>query len=127
MTDAVLNPKPLTDKVETYEPFIIDNFGDRTVVDVDGGAGTYTIMNTSSFNVDYANAGKPMAFQVFNPSQAGLLLIYGEGSPTGWMPHSGNQYFAAFGDIDGANDDWLISRRPDAQFLRPQLYRQLRP
>lgn len=109
MTDAVLDPEPTTDKVETYEPFIIDNIGDWTTVDVDGGKGTFTIKNTSSFNVDYPNAGKPMAFQVFNPSQAGLLLVNGEGSPTGWMPHSGNQYFAAFGDIDGANDDWLIS------------------
>ena len=109
MTDAVLEPEHVTDKVETYEPFIIDNIGDWTTVDVDGGEGTFTIKNTSSFNVDYPNAGKPMAFQVFNPSQAGLLLVNGEGSPTGWMPHSGNQYFAAFGDTDGANDDWLIS------------------
>lgn len=109
MTDAVLEPEHVTDKVETYEPFIIDNIGDWTTVDVDGGKGTFTIKNTSSFNVDYPNAGKPMAFQVFNPSQAGLLLVNGEGSPTGWMPHSGNQYFAAFGDTDGANDDWLIS------------------
>lgn len=113
--DAVVDPQPLTDRFEQYEPFIIDNIGDWTVVDIDGGTGTYTINNTSSTSVDYPNAGKPMAFQVFNPSHAGLLLVNGEGSPTGWMPHSGSQMLAAFADRDGQNDDWLISPRLSGQ------------
>lgn len=111
VSDALIDPQPVTDKFEDYEAFITDNIGDWTVVDVDGGNGTFTIKNTSSTTIPYPNAGKPMAFQVFNPSQAGLLLINGEGTPTGWMPHSGNQMLAAFGDLDGKNDDWLISPR----------------
>ncbi len=111
VSDMLMDPQPVTDKIEDYEPFITDNIGEWTVVDVDGGKGTFTIKNTSSTSISYPNAGNPMAFQVFNPSQAGLLLINGEGSSTGWMPHSGNQMFAAFGDLDGQNDDWLISPR----------------
>lgn len=111
VSDALIDPNPVTDKFEDYEAFITDNIGYWTVVDVDGGNGTFTINNTSSTTVAYPNAGAPMAFQVFNPSQAGLLLVNGEGSPTGWMPHSGSQVLAAFGDIDGRNDDWLISPR----------------
>ena len=79
------------------------------MADVDGGPGTFTISNTSSTNIPYENAGRPMAFQVFNPAHAGLLLVNGAGQPTGWMPHSGNQMLAAFGDVDGQNNDWLIS------------------
>lgn len=107
--DCVLDPEPVTDNFECYEEFAIENIGDWTVVDVDGGPGTYTVNNTSSNNISYNNAGKPMAFQVFNPAHAGLLLINGAGEPTGWMPHSGDQMLAAFGDVDGQNNDWLIS------------------
>lgn len=107
--NSVLDPESLTDGFEGYEEFSIDNIGDWTLADVDGGPGTFTISNTSSTNIPYENAGRPMAFQVFNPAHAGLLLVNGAGQPTGWMPHSGNQMLAAFGDVDGQNNDWLIS------------------
>lgn len=125
LSDCVLDPSPLTETFDSYDPFIISNIGDWKVVDVDGGPGTYTISNTASTTLSYANAGKPMAFQVFNPSHAGLLLVNADGNPTGWMPHSGSQMLAAFGDVDGQNDDWLISpalrRCPDSHLLCPQL------
>jgi len=107
--DCVLPAEPVTDDIESYAPFIIDNIGDWTMVDVDGGPGTYTIKTSSGESVIYDNASKPMAFQVFNPGLAGLMLVNSEGNPTAWMPHSGSQMLATFADVDGQNDDWLIS------------------
>jgi len=109
LSDCVMPAEPVTDDIESYAPFIIENIGEWTLVDVDGGPGTYTIKTSSGESVLYDNASKPMAFQVFNPGLAGLMLVNSEGNPTAWMPHSGSQMLATFADVDGQNDDWLIS------------------
>lgn len=102
-------PEPFTDDIESYEPFIISDIGEWTVIDVDGEDGTYGISNGGSGIIQYPNAGAAMAFQVFNPAAAGVAVTDQQGNPTGWAPHSGDQMLAAFADEDGQNDDWLIS------------------
>lgn len=99
---------PATDGAEQYEAFIIDNIGEWTVVDVDGSL-TYGINSGPNSTLEYPNAGAAMAFQVFNPSEAGAPVVDSDGTPGSWAPYSGNQMFVAFADQDGANDDWLIS------------------
>lgn len=98
---------PAADGVEAYETFATDNVGMWTMADVDGSL-TYGINSGPGSILEYPNAGAAMAFQVFNPEQAGIDLQAG-GTQSGWAPHSGKQMFAAFADQDGRNDDWLIS------------------
>lgn len=50
-----------------------------------------------------------MAFMAFNPSVAGIPVENEDGTPTDWVPHSGDQVFASFCSNTGKNDDWLIS------------------
>lgn len=101
---------PVIDDIEKYTSFIINNIGEWTVVDVEGGEGTYGISNGAEGIIKYDNAGAAMAFQVFNPSAAGIAVVdKTTGKPTVWAPNSGDQMLAAFADEDGKNDDWLIS------------------
>jgi len=107
---SVVAPQPITDDIESYEPLIIDNIGDWTMHDIDGELGTYGISNNIDQGiVEYENAEAAMAFQVFNPSVAGVALFMTDASRTTWTPCSGSQYLAAFSDKDDKNDDWLIS------------------
>ncbi len=97
----------VTDNVESYANFIISNIGDWRTVDGDGA-------NNVRFSIDgvtyleYEHAGEPMAFQVFNPELAGVIL-------SSWIPYSGNKMFVAMacsstkGSAAPKNDDWLIS------------------
>lgn len=105
---------PVLFDVEDYEDFAIESsgMGEWTVVDVDGGEGTGGPVNPSTGGVfEYPNVGEPQAFIVFNPVAAGMAIRDAQGVPGPWAPHSGSRYFAAFFDIDQANDDWLISPR----------------
>lgn len=97
------------DDFESYTAFSIDNIGDYTLVDGDGG-------NTYTFGgLYFDNDDAPKAFIVFNPVVLGITSILEE-----YIPHSGNQMLAAFAswgyDTSGNivsidNDDWLISPR----------------
>lgn len=100
-----------TENFESYAPFIIDNIGDWTVVDVDGGE-TYGPSGTAEGA--YPNVYGKMAFQVYSPSMVDADIAV---SPA-YKPHSGSQYLIAWGtpgksqtEPNGAapNDDWLIS------------------
>ena len=94
----------ITDDFESYEPFIIDNIGDWTLVDGDGAV-TGLCEDASK---TYENAEKPMAYQVFNPEAAGVDLNdwYGQD----WKSFSGSQYLHSMYNSDGSsNDDWIIS------------------
>lgn len=92
-----------TDDFESYTPWIIDNIGDWTVVDVDGGHVSYAnIPNAKT----YEHRDGPYAYIVYNPSDIGIDLNY----YVQMQPHSGNQYLASFSSSSSvANDDWLIS------------------
>ncbi len=92
----------VTESFETYAPFTIANFGQWTLVDGDR-SNTGGIINSSTGNYyEYANAESPMAYQVFNPSEAGI-------TSRDWATHTGSQVLAAFVSTSKANDDWLIS------------------
>lgn len=96
----------LLDDFEDYEPFVIEHIGDWTLYD---GTRAYTY---GIGGVTYPHAYEAAAFQVFNPSKAGVTTEY-------WQPFSGDQILVSF---DAATydptdpsapvpqtDHWLIS------------------
>ena len=92
----------MVEDFESYTAFTIQNLGQWTLYDGDGRL-TAGIQNGYGDYIDYPNAGAAMAYQVFNPSKAGLTAAT-------WQPHSGKQVLAAFTSSRlAANDDWLIS------------------
>lgn len=91
----------VTDDFESYEPFIIDEIGDWTVVDENGADGTFGLIG---LHFPYREAAK--SFQIFNLWALGIEM--GDDEVT-WRPHSGHQMLVAFADKDRHNDDWLIS------------------
>lgn len=93
-----------TETFESAPAWSIYNIGDWRLVDGDRG----NAYDMGSLNVP--RAGTPYAFMVFNPVQLGINYT----TQSVYVPHSGNQYLAAF-SVDpsttqlGHNDDWLIS------------------
>lgn len=89
----------ITDDFEGYEPFIIDNVGEWTLVDVD--AEDVSFIGGSY----YSNYGRPAAYMVYNPGYSGINVDA--------LPYmqalSGDQYMASFTSYADHNDDWLIS------------------
>lgn len=107
----LLNLKPVvtTESFDDYDAFIIDNVGKWTMYDADMQNTIRITLNELFGPLQYNHAGEPMAFQVFNPSEAGITF-------KSWTPHSGNQMLVSFScaSTDGGfskeqNDDWLIS------------------
>jgi hypothetical protein len=100
------NPEDLklvTDDFESYQPYIIDNIGDWTLVDRDND---FTL--ASPRMPDYPNKGAKMAYQVFNNKEV-------VESDDVFTSHSGNQYLIAPASNNKTNDDWLISPRLDGR------------
>lgn len=98
------NALRVLDSFEDYTSFAIDNLGDYTLVDGDGG---YTYGFTDIY---FENSGAPCAYMAFNPGALGLTIL-----PEA-RPYSGQQVLAAFSAVDASgtavqNDDWLISPR----------------
>lgn len=92
----------VTEGFESYPAFTTTNFGQWTLIDGDQRP-TVGIMDATGNFIDYDHAGDAMAYQVFNPVEAGLTT-------TEWSTHSGSQVAAAFTCGQYAqNDDWLIS------------------
>ena len=92
--------RPTTDSFEMYEKFSIGNYGDWTLVDGDNLK--TVLISLGSEPLDYPNAGKPMAWQVFNSLHAGIPFAT-------WIPKTGDQMLVSFKAVGGSNDDWLIS------------------
>ncbi|MBQ8760195.1 MAG: choice-of-anchor J domain-containing protein [Bacteroidales bacterium] len=90
-------PTPeMTDDMEEYESFIIDNIGDYTVVDVD---------NTENYVITgypFPMQAGPKAWQVWAPAEIDI-------AEETWQAYEGSQCLVAFSTISGAADDWLIS------------------
>lgn len=87
----------MTDDLEDYDSWAIDEAGDWGFIDGDG-AETYV------FNgLDFPGAGSPMAFIVGDASTEGF------DQAIGFAAHSGNKSFASFASTVAPNDDWLIS------------------
>jgi archaellum component FlaG (FlaF/FlaG flagellin family) len=97
---------------EEFRAFSYTGLNDWTMVD---GDKNYTQkFNNWNATVEFPNWNTPKAFIVMEPYQAGLspdIMIGGEK----FLPHSGNQYFAAFhsANIDtktwADNDDYMVS------------------
>lgn len=103
--------EPITDDFESYEPFIIDNIGEWTVVDKDGGA----TLNSPVIPSNYPHKGEPMAWQVFNTTESGVITE--DHYDNVFQSRSGVQYIMCTSNDDyyKTNDDWLISPRLDGR------------
>jgi hypothetical protein len=99
---------------EGYNDFIIDNIGAWLTID-DDGLNTYTGGTPTGENPNWSNAGEPMAFQIFNPSNANVSNdIPGLGGETrDFDSHVGGKYAASWAGVPAGltsgNDDWLVS------------------
>lgn len=103
-SEAFLDYPIVTEGFETYIPFIIDSIGPWKVVDQDQAV-TGVIKDAEN---QYDNACSPMAYQVYNPIEAGIDLESWFGKH--WITYEGDQYLASMYNSDNtANDDWLIS------------------
>ncbi|MEZ3520937.1 MAG: choice-of-anchor J domain-containing protein [Muribaculaceae bacterium] len=96
------------DGFESYEPFVIDTFGDFTCYDLDKRV-TFGI--GAAAGVTYPNSGEKMAFQVFAPA----LTNIDESELRLWAPHDGSNMLvapqaSAAGDVTSSND-WLVFPR----------------
>lgn len=91
----------VTDDIENYKDWAIDNVGDWTMADLDHDV-TYYISKDLG---EYDNASSPKAFQVCNANTLGID-IWDEGKP-----HSGNKMLMAMAGVKYVNNDWLISPR----------------
>ena len=99
--------RKVTENFENYAPWTINNFGDWTGIDGDGG-------NVGGFwkSHPYKHQGTPFAFITFNPEN--LFAGCTESNPI-LKPHSGEQYLTAIystkpGETESVDaDNWLIS------------------
>lgn len=102
-------PKATVESFEDYNAFVISGYGNWTTYDADK-QNTIQITLSEIFGpLKYDNAGKPMAFQVFNSEKAGIPY-------ESWDAHTGDQMLVSFscastdgGTTKAQNDDWLIS------------------
>lgn len=93
---AVANAQ-YTDDFESYADFTINPAGAWTFYDLDESA-TYGMTG-----ITWDGAYEPMAFIVFNPSQATQDLS--ENYPA----HSGNKYLVSWAATTPPNNDWIVS------------------
>lgn len=98
------------DDFESYEPFIIDGIGDWTVYDGDKAS----TLATPRIPAAYPHKGEPMAWQVFNVEDAGVVTD--DSYDTAFLPYLGKQYLICpSADYPAENDDWLITPRLDGR------------
>ncbi len=100
------------DGFETYEDFTISNVGNWMLHDGDGRSTYIGGITVAQGVLPWANAYAPMAYQIFNPSVAGVQNGH-DGENSNFNPHSGQKYAAAWASSpsqsSNANNDWLIS------------------
>lgn len=105
-------PVEVTDDMEHYDDFAsASTLASRgwTLHDGGGGPTGVPVDPVTGREAEFPGAGEPHAFMVLNPALAGLSLYDADGTPTGWMPHSGDRCLAAMRHTTGRNDGWLIS------------------
>lgn len=91
----------VTESFEDAKPWSIDHILGWTTRDLDGDD-TQTLVKGDGTAVQYNHVGEPMAWQVFNPSAAGLT-----GSTIDC--YTGKQMLANIVEANSDADDWLIS------------------
>lgn len=108
---AQIDPVTVFEDFESYEPFIIEGFGDWTTYDGDQA----TTMLTPRIPYAYPHQGEPMAFQVFDVEQSGVWMA-GNYDPA-FAPMDGSVRYLCCpsADFPAENDDWLISPRLDGR------------
>ena len=92
-----------TDSFENYEDFTITNFGDWSLLDLDG-LNTFTV----SEEYEWPNIGTAQAYQVWNSETSGVPNSSSGDETRNFDPRTGNKFAASWGSEEG-NDDWLIS------------------
>jgi hypothetical protein len=101
----------LDENFDSYTDFVISGFGNWLTLDLDG-LPTYT---GGTDTPTWANANDPQAFQIFNPTTAGVTNASSGTEVRNFDPHSGQKYAAAWDAVPStsggatANNDWLIS------------------
>ena len=108
----------LTEDFERYAPFIINHIGDWTCVKRGEAQATVTMRDFEGTYI-YPNVGKPFAYQVFNPSEAGIYIDNYATDTCTYYCQSGKQMLIALaGAVPADNssgfnwakaDNWLIS------------------
>ncbi len=116
--DAPATTAIYTETFERYQPFIIADIGDWTLVERSGKQATYT-MNSYEGAHTYPNAGRPFAYQVFNPSLAGFYPEQYAADTCTYYCQSGDQMLISVVGAKQADntegyelvqsDSWLIS------------------
>lgn len=103
------------DNFDSYNDFIITGIGNWQTLDLDQ-LNTYTGGTPQGVNPNWANAGAPMAYQIFNPSNANVSNATSGEEVRNFDPRSGAKYAACWagspnsnGQTATANNDWLIS------------------
>lgn len=104
------------DSFETYDDFIISDFGQWKNLDLDL---LFTYTGGTVGTPTWPNAGSPQAFQIFNPATALVSNSSGNCNPTenlNFTPKSGAKFAACWageplsnGQNATANNDWIIS------------------
>ena len=89
--------QPFKDDVEHQADFAQENLIGWTSLDLDG-------LNTAGPFQDFPGKGGPFGFMVYNPSQTTPVNTL-----DGYIPYSGEKYFASISSWDGPVNDWLIS------------------
>ncbi|MDR2927285.1 MAG: choice-of-anchor J domain-containing protein [Cytophagaceae bacterium] len=98
-------PADFSDDFESYENFIIENIGEYTLIDGDGSAESYGIVDVTFPNSNYVGS-----WIVFDPTATTPPITGGEA-------HSGSKYIACFNAADPPlNNDWLIL--PETQIIQ---------
>lgn len=95
----------ITESFEDYEAFTISDLGQWTLTDADR-SDTYPFSGLA-----LPHGGEPMAYQVFNPEQAGIDIV----ARPYRAAHTGSQYLISYCATSKLNDDWLISPRLDGR------------
>jgi len=95
----------VTDGFEEYDDFVITNFGDWTLYDLDKQL-TWTVGEQWR----YANAGMPQAGMIWNTTQVENNTSHGLGlNSKTWQPRTGEKCLASFGVSLDNCDDWMVS------------------
>lgn len=113
-----------SDSFESYTNFSITGFGNWQTLDLDG-LNTYTGggpvvggTTVSTWTASWANAGAPMAFQIFNLSASNATnnatAVTGvDEEVRNFTPHTGQKCAVSWAGVPAggvnANNDWLIS------------------
>ena len=108
----------LTEDFERYAPFIISNIGNWTTVKRGEAQATVTMRDFMGSYV-YPNVERAFAYQVFNPSEAGIYKDNYEADTCTYYCQSGKQMLIAMAGAKPADntsgyewakaDNWLIS------------------